>query len=180
MRGDLSREKASRNWKKNHPEWRKHSACAHRIKMRRAFFEMYGHKCACPGCNETLERFLTIDHVNNDGAQERKGKSDQSGILAYREALREYRPDKYQVLCYNCNCGKRDNGGTCPHLGLHPKFEDALVPPLRKRKLTWEQVKEIRSNSQGMNISQLAKQYGVSYQLIIRVKHNKLYKQKVV
>lgn len=25
-------------------------------------------------------------------------------------------PEGYQVLCYNCNCGKSINNGICPHL----------------------------------------------------------------
>lgn len=32
----------------------------------------------------------------------------------YNKILRGERPD-LQVLCFNCNCAKHINGGTCPH-----------------------------------------------------------------
>jgi hypothetical protein len=29
--------------------------------------------------------------------------------------IRENYPPEYQVLCFNCNCGRALNGGRCPH-----------------------------------------------------------------
>lgn len=26
--------------------------------------------------------------------------------------------DRYQLLCFNCNCGRHRNGGVCPHKGV--------------------------------------------------------------
>lgn len=76
--------------------------------------EVYGHyggyKCQC--CGETQEKFLTVDHVNNDGAKHRKNCRG-SGI--YRWIKKHNYPDNFQVLCYNCNCGRARNGGVCPH-----------------------------------------------------------------
>lgn len=70
-------------------------------------FEMYGDACACCGLADA--RFLTIDHVNNDGKQDRAG-----GWTKLRELLKTKRDD-LQLLCWNCNMGKEANGGTCPH-----------------------------------------------------------------
>lgn len=78
------------------------------------FLDAYGNKCAC--CGEEDPGFLTLDHINNDGAKERKELnllvSDQVYILARKEG---WPKDKYQILCYNCNMGKHRNGGVCPH-----------------------------------------------------------------
>ena len=85
---------------------------ARRKKTADRVFEGYGgYVCAC--CGETGRLFLSIDHVNNDGAQHRKtvGNSDQF----YLWLLRNNFPDGFQVLCMNCNWGKNRNGGVCPH-----------------------------------------------------------------
>lgn len=58
--------------------------------------------------------FLTLDHVNNDGHLERKGRSEASHKRVAK-TIRERFPDRMQVLCFNCNLGKARNGGTCPH-----------------------------------------------------------------
>lgn len=78
------------------------------------FFDTYGRKCNCPGCSEIRREYLTLDHVQNDGAI-RKKEHHGRGLGEYRRAIREYRPDIYQTLCFNCNCGKERNGGSCPH-----------------------------------------------------------------
>lgn len=71
-------------------------------------------ECAC--CGEKEVMFLTIDHIDNDGAKERK-KLKISGGNFYRWLVRNNFPnkDKYQVLCFNCNQGRQLNGGICPH-----------------------------------------------------------------
>ena len=66
-------------------------------------------KCNC--CGESQERFLTLDHVNNDGY---KDKKKYSRSMLYEVKKQDY-PEGYQILCYNCNCGRADNGGVCPH-----------------------------------------------------------------
>ena len=78
-------------------------------------FNHYGARCAC--CGETEPMFLTVDHVNNDGYLLRKAngrRAVEAGSL-YRLIIRQGFPEDYQVLCYNCNCGKHRNGGVCPH-----------------------------------------------------------------
>ncbi len=86
-----------------------------RIKV--AVFAAYGgYKCAC--CGETEKMFLTIDHVNNNGAEHRRnitGKRTRAGYHTYKWLLKNNFPDGFQVLCMNCNHGKRMNNGICPH-----------------------------------------------------------------
>jgi len=73
-----------------------------------------GYKCKC--CNETERMFLSIDHVYNDGAKERKSGEYSGGGSAFYNWLRKNNfPEGYQVLCMNCQVGKYKNGGVCPH-----------------------------------------------------------------
>lgn len=85
-----------------------------RDKIRLNVIIAYGGRCAC--CNEDNHGFLTIDHVFNDGAAERR-KSSKRGI--YRKLTKDGFPkDRYQLLCYNCNMGRQNAGGldkVCPH-----------------------------------------------------------------
>jgi hypothetical protein len=73
----------------------------------------YGGKCVC--CGEDNWGFLTIDHPNNDGAEHRRQLGISGGIAFYMWLRRNNYPKDFQILCWNCNCGKRDNGGICPH-----------------------------------------------------------------
>ena len=73
-----------------------------------------GYKCNC--CDENEPMFLSIDHVDNNGAQERKsGQYSGSGYSFYRWLRKNGFPPGYQVLCMNCQVGKHKNGGVCPH-----------------------------------------------------------------
>jgi hypothetical protein len=78
-------------------------------------FEAYGgYKCNC--CGESEPMFLSIDHIDNNGAEERKsGQYAGSGYGFYRWLRKSGFPPGYQVLCMNCNTGKHKNGGVCPH-----------------------------------------------------------------
>jgi hypothetical protein len=58
------------------------------------------------------EKFLTVDHINNDGAAHRK-KVVSAKLYTWLEENRF--PVGFQILCYNCNMGKARNGGICPH-----------------------------------------------------------------
>jgi hypothetical protein len=73
-----------------------------------------GYKCAC--CGESEPMFLSIDHIDNNGATERKsGLYAGSGYGFYQWLRKNKFPLGYQVLCMNCNTGKHKNGGVCPH-----------------------------------------------------------------
>lgn len=74
--------------------------------------EAYGGKCAC--CGETEFAFLTFDHVNNDGAEQRKSRKSYATHLARWAALHGY-PKTLQLLCANCNMAKQFTPGGCPH-----------------------------------------------------------------
>jgi hypothetical protein len=73
----------------------------------------YGGECAC--CGEDEPMFLTIDHVNGNGAEERRVYKGGHTSAFLRMIIDEGFPDRYQLLCWNCNCGRHRNGGVCPH-----------------------------------------------------------------
>lgn len=83
--------------------------------LREQVFAAYGgYKCAC--CGETEPLFLTIDHIENNGAEMRKtGVHSRGGTQFYQWLRMNKFPDGFQVLCMNCNLGKHRNGGVCPH-----------------------------------------------------------------
>lgn len=73
-------------------------------------YEKYGgYTCKC--CGETEKAFLTIDHINGGGSKHRK-EVGQSNI--YRWLKQNNYPEGFQVLCMNCQWGKK-NCGICPH-----------------------------------------------------------------
>ena len=87
-------------------------------RLRMQTFEAYGGQvCAC--CGEEGYNFLTIDHINGDGAQHRRdmGTPRVSGASLYRWLRDNNYPGGFQVLCWNCNCGKARNNNVCPHKG---------------------------------------------------------------
>jgi hypothetical protein len=84
---------------------------------RQFVLDHYGAKCAC--CGEMEPLFLTIDHVNNDGAARRKEHG--VGLRLYKWIVKHNFPSDFQILCFNCNCGRYHNGGVCPH---HGRFND--------------------------------------------------------
>ena len=73
-----------------------------------------GYICAC--CGETQPMFLSIDHVENNGAAERRSGAYKGGGSAFYGWLKKQGfPPGYQVLCMNCQVGKHKNKGVCPH-----------------------------------------------------------------
>lgn len=72
----------------------------------------FGGKCEC--CGEARCWFLSIDHIYNDGNQERAKGLKSTAFLKYLIG-NNYPKDKYQLLCLNCNIGKWHNHGICPH-----------------------------------------------------------------
>lgn len=77
-------------------------------KIRNKVLDHYGAFCRC--CGENYREFLTVDHVDGKGSEDRR--QNKTGI--YYRIIKLGFPDDFQVLCYNCNCAKR-NGPCCPH-----------------------------------------------------------------
>lgn len=90
-----------------------------RQSLKRETFDAYGGPvCAC--CRELQFLFLSMDHINNDGAAHRREINPKhfesgTGVKLYAWLKRHGFPPGFQVLCMNCNFGKKMNGGICPH-----------------------------------------------------------------
>lgn len=85
--------------------------------LRNEVKQAYGGKCSC--CGEADFRFLTVDHINNDGAEHRR---QISGSRIYNYLKKNNFPGGFQILCWNCNSGRAINGGTCPHREADPEM----------------------------------------------------------
>lgn len=93
-----------------------------RVERKAKGLQAYGGQCVC--CGESNPVFLTIDHINNDGAQHREemgykanGRGELrigSGTTMYWWLEKNGYPDGHQVLCANCNMAKQSLG-KCPH-----------------------------------------------------------------
>jgi len=75
--------------------------------------EHYSPNLECNHCGFNDIRALSIDHKNSDGWKERK---DMSGYTLYKSIINNGYPDRYQVLCMNCQFIKRvELGEWRPH-----------------------------------------------------------------
>lgn len=99
----------SRAYREKHPDYHRKLCRRRYAYFKNLLLEAYGRKCEC--CNETIEEFLTLDHINGDGNLERL----QFGNRLYAKVAKEGFPkDRYRLLCFNCNWACR-GGRTCPH-----------------------------------------------------------------
>jgi hypothetical protein len=93
-----------------------------REQLKRRCMDGYGGRCIC--CGTAVLAFLTIDHINDDGAAQRTSgrlPSGGSGNAFYRWVVNHDFPKDLQCLCFNCQWGKRIHG-VCPHQGLPRDF----------------------------------------------------------
>lgn len=69
----------------------------YQINLKLRAYQQYGNSCKNCGCNKL--NFLTIDHINNDGAQHRKKIYNIYSWLK----TNNYPTNNFQILCFNCN-----------------------------------------------------------------------------
>jgi hypothetical protein len=84
-----------------------------RYKIFREVLDHMGYLCMC--CGETRWPFLTVDHRLGGGNEHRKEARKTSNEWLKEVVKDNYDPEKYQILCLNCNLGRERNGGVCPH-----------------------------------------------------------------
>jgi hypothetical protein len=112
-------KEASKKWKENNKEKNKindirycsenkekraETSRLYNRNLKAETMQAYGGKCTC--CGETILDFLTIDHIENDGAKKRKEEKCGLGGTLYRWLKRNNYPKDFQVLCFNCNFSK--------------------------------------------------------------------------
>lgn len=106
-----------KRWAKAHPKRRREIVRKSQKKrsweLRLKALTHYGGnppKCVC--CGESEIKFLTIDHIHNDGKKQRRIHG--IGYYFYKWLEKNNYPKGFQVLCMNCNCAKAWYG-KCPH-----------------------------------------------------------------
>ena len=81
------------------------------------------NKCMCNGCNVRGFEFLTIDHIVPKREMDKDPKMVAIGYSSKLGAnsslllwLDKFKPEGFQILCWNCNFAK-GHLGKCPHQG---------------------------------------------------------------
>lgn len=72
-----------------------------RKKLRLSILEMLGN--CCKGCGYSDKRALQIEHINGDGAEERRKYKDPNTCYRFIKSQIEAGSDRYQILCANCH-----------------------------------------------------------------------------
>ena len=93
------------------------------VRIKYDVMQRYGGECFC--CGEDRIGFLTLDHINDDGAARRQSGEHSGGGHFYKRLRKAPLDPHLRVACYNCNCGRRATG-VCPHTGSS-YFEEALA-----------------------------------------------------
>lgn len=82
-------------------------------RLRTQLVDAYGGQCSC--CGETEFAFLTLEHVNNDGAVHRARLKTGGGEAVWRDLRdRGWPQEGYTILCWNCHMATC-RGLPCPH-----------------------------------------------------------------
>ena len=89
-------------WKEN-PEIKKNHDEYH-CQLKNRCYEILGGKCV--HCGESDYNLLSIDHINEDGAQERK---TLTLVKLRSNIVNGANRENYQLLCFNCNLKKHIN-----------------------------------------------------------------------
>lgn len=75
-------------------------------RLRERLLEMYGARCSLCGFSDA--RALTLDHVRNNGAEERRELGERG---VYLRALDGGNSDDYRIICMNCQFICRHEAG---------------------------------------------------------------------
>lgn len=103
--------------------------------LKQRVYDHYGSACAC--CGEANPAFLTIDHVNNDGAKHRREIGMGSKIYGW--LIKHDFPPGFQLLCANCQLGKLRNNGVCPHQVQDRSYTEPSIKCIcSKRSITFD------------------------------------------
>lgn len=87
-----------RRFRETFPDHQRIRNKAHKVSLREKFFVLYGESCAMCGISD--KRVLTLDHIHGGGKAERMAVGGHRGV--YVRAINEHQPEKYRVLCLNC------------------------------------------------------------------------------
>jgi len=102
----------------NHRDSRMSRGRERQQEVKKLVIGKYSNHGGCVCCGITELSFLSLDHIRDNGAKDRRENEYHSGLY-YRLMKLNY-PNGYQALCHNCQWGKRIKKGFCPH---HPTID---------------------------------------------------------
>jgi len=103
---------------------------AYRRNIRLALVNLMGGKCVV--CGETDPIYFQIDHVNNDGGG-RYRKEHEINTSMYLAS-----PDRFQLMCANCNWAKEKNGGKLYNRNRGDSIQRLMYAKAQVKKLEYE------------------------------------------
>ena len=106
----------NKKWIQEHPGYNRKKLRAHKIQALEEIAKHHNTEVKCWKCGEKRLWVLTISHVNQDGAEERKQHGKDSTRLYRRILSKERTCEDLQIECWNCNC--------C--LGCYNKYPDEI------------------------------------------------------
>ena len=102
---EVRKRQGRERWHNRTPEQkerRREYEARHRLAIKIEVLTHYGNGIpACVTCGEARLACLSIDHINNNGAEERRGMA-KYGFSIYRCLKSQGFPKGYQTLCMNC------------------------------------------------------------------------------
>ena len=105
---ERAKQRAKR-WRDNNPEKRREIVRRHDENLKNAVINVLTNgEGTCRWCGQGDQDVLTIDHINNDGAEHRKAFGGRvfGGRALYNWLVKNDYPEGFQVLCFNCNVKK--------------------------------------------------------------------------
>ena len=98
----LTTKERSARYKERNPDRVISKAKKHRLKWRSLVFEHYGLECKMCGSKDYDK--LVLDHINEDGKEERKKLGfTWGGFMYYKWVVKNGYPAYLQTLCKHCN-----------------------------------------------------------------------------
>lgn len=92
-------------------KWRRDWARIYYQKTRTEMLAAYGCVCSC--CGETETKFLTLEHLRQDGAAHRRRLGSPANVMFWLKN-NGWPKDGFTLKCWNCNTASYFHGG-CPH-----------------------------------------------------------------
>lgn len=106
------RKKYLKEYREKNREETKQKHIIFRYKVLSLYSNNQKPSCAC--CGEDEINFLSLDHIDGGGTQERKKLNSRGGNSFFFYLKKLGFPKGFQVLCHNCNMAKGIYK-TCPH-----------------------------------------------------------------
>jgi len=99
----MSKKETDAKWRNANREKLNAYSNQRRLNAKYTILDRYGKSCVLCGFDDI--RALQLDHIEDNGAEERKSLGGQkvSGANFYLHLIKQGLPDGYQTLCANCN-----------------------------------------------------------------------------